>query len=246
MMVQTQACTRVRSYEDAYNLFLQPANLRRAGWGPDKRALDGVRKTHLRVERGPNDAYYDVMLYQTAMARYYKPTPSGTSYGDRRVVWYNTDPRVSSQNFMYYVLGISWESVRKTTTDGRRVKVGMNKNAGHNFPVRLVYIDGKLDVSQSCDAPEDMPSTTSDERKAMRKEFRKWLRTYEAMAALMGEAGAMYCYVPEVVQAFKQGREFDPTSLVNVIATRGAAHVVNLAYPLGNVSRYEPSFMEVT
>ena len=230
-------CDRLESYEDCVELFTTPANLRRQGWGPDKRPLDDLRKTHMRVERG--DGYYDVVLYSTAMARYFKPE------GNTREVWYNCDSRNTTTDFNYRVLRVSEHGVSERTTDGRRVKVGFNKHASGLFPIRLHYVDGKLDTSKSQDAPCKLPSTTSTERKQDRRDFKKWLRPYIAMAEIMPEARANYYYVHDVKAAFKEDRALDPDMFVGCINAKGGAWVVDRVYPLGDVENYEESFKEI-
>lgn len=234
-------------YEDCDSLFLKPANLRRMGWGADKRPLDDLRKVHLHVERGPmgdddKPDYYDVVLYQTAMARYFKPRMADGK--ELRNVWYNCHPSSTSREFQWRVLGIQGQALSKRTTEGKIVHVGVNKDAGTGFPVRLSYIDGRLSIPNSKDAPRQLPSTTSPERKEERKKFRKWLRTYEAMAKVM-EPAKSWLRPFDTKDAYLNGTEFDPTDLCNVLREKGATYVVNEVFPLGDVANYDQPFMEV-
>lgn len=241
----------VRSYEDAARLFKKPANLRRMGWTPDMRPLDGVRKTHMYVQVGPDAAYYDVILYQTAMARYFKPVPSGTSYGDKREVWHNVHGSQSSSSFQWSVLGFGASNYTMTSTEGKRVLVGMNPNGSgprRAFPVRLHLVGGKLDVANSTDSPAQLKSLTSADRKAERRAFSKWLTTYEAMSKIIdGQVGWMAnAYTDTVKDAFMTNALFDPTHLCMYIKARGKKKVVDSLYPLGDVDQFNPSFKELT
>jgi len=238
---------RVRSYEDCVELFKAPANLRRMGWGADKRPLDGVRKTHMRVERGPDDTFFDVMLFRTAMARYYKPeTIDGH---DHREVWYNVHGSQSSSTFQWNVLGFhKLNHVRETTT-GTEVIVGMNPEAHGVFPVRLHLVDGKVWVDRSRDAPAKMASTTSAERKEERKAFKKWLRPYEAMSKIVTGHGKLvptWKMVQDLNRFYITKELFDPTDLCAYIQATGIAQVVNAVFPLGNVENYNPSLKDAS
>lgn len=234
MQVKLRNCKAMLSYEDCARLFMSPANLRRTGWEPDTRPLDNHRKTHLRVKRGPDGSYFDVVLYQTAMARYFRPV------GNTHDVWYNTDPRQTSQQFNWNVLGHG-EQWKLRTTEGIDVCVGMNKNASGVFPVRLHYVNGLLDVANSCDAPLLLRPTTSDERKAERKAFRAWLRPYIAMSKII-DGRYIYCVWSEVICAFTVDAGFDPTNLAMALKYKGVNFVVNACYPLGDVIQYHKSF----
>lgn len=226
-------------YEDCEYLFTKPANLRRMGWGADKRPLDDLCKTHLRVER--YDGYYDVMLYRTAMARYFKPQM--VDGVEVREVHYNCHPSQTSTEFQWRVLGVGRQFARRTT-DGRMVNVGIDKDVGGSFPVRLYYEDSKLNVAKSVDAPWPRPSTTSPERKLDRRNFRKWLHTYEAMAKIMEDRNNWF--TPHAVKAaYLSGEPFDPTQLCGCITAKGAAWVVNQVFPLGDVEHWDSPFEEI-
>lgn len=228
---------RATSYEDCAAMFEQPANLRRMGWGADKRPLDGVRKTHMHVLKG--DDYFDVVLYQTAMARYYKPD------GDKREVWYNVHDSMSSKMFQNHILRVDPAAFTQRNLDGVQVLVGMNAHSGGPFPARLRYVDGKLDTSKSRDCPAQLKSTTSPERKAERKAFKKWLRPYEAMGKIM-DRGASYTNFRHIEHCYMTNELFDPTGLVSYIQVNGITAAVDKVYPLGDVDHYNESFKVVS
>jgi hypothetical protein len=235
-------CKRIQSYADCVQLFHDvPANTRRAGWNENNRPLADIRKHHMRVECKTNplsgQAFFDVVLYHTSMARFFEPS------NDTVDVWYNCDPRHTSQAFNWRVL--LHDSRRDyATTDGRRVAAGFNKNALGEFPVRLHFVGGKLDVANSQDAPNVAGKRTSPERKAIRKRFKEWLRTYHAMSKIM-DGGVQPINQAEVRAAFERDSEFDPTQLALFIKAYSVEDAVNAFYPLGDVIHYDPSFTEI-
>jgi len=237
MFATSNNCRRAASYEDCVKLFAAvPANTRAAGWNENNRPLDNIRKHHMRVERCRDGDHFDVVLYHTVMARFFRPA------NGEHVVWYNLDPRQTSKQFTSNVLMHS-ERKQYRTTDGRMVNVGLYSEASGSFPVKLTFVDGRLDAARSTDAPNPLAPTTSPERKAQRKAFRAWLRPYQAMATIM-EGRYMYCDWRTVISAFCSGIEFDPTDLAMALKYKGEKFVVNACYPLGDVLHYEPSFWE--
>jgi hypothetical protein len=233
----------VRTYEAAEKLFRETPKPRGAAWRDTQRPLDGNRKRHMRLEQG--NGYFDVMLYGTPMARYYKPeTVNGKEV---REVWHNVHGSQSSSTFQWYVCGFSPNNYQKVDTENRLRLIGMNPcdgQASTMFPVRLRFVDGLLDVSKSCDCPAQLGSTTSDQRKADRKAFKKWLRPFEAMSKLEA-LGAHYMDARQVTQAFITNELFDPTRLACYIKVNGTQKVVDAIYPLGDVEHFNPSFKEL-
>lgn len=235
--VNVSSLKRVESYEDCVELFTKAGPLKRTGWHEDERPLKDARSHHYRVGRGTD--CYDVILYGTVMARYFKPE------GNVRKVWYNTDSRTTSSQFMYYVLRL-WNTRSYTTVQGPNVHVGLNLRASGLFPIRLTFVDGKLDLDNSVDAPEFMPATTSDERKRERKELRKWLRPFEAMVKIVEPDRhlPLWGVVAQVTSYWKTDKAFDPTHLVECIRAHGVKNLINQCLPLGDVRRQNKPFME--
>jgi hypothetical protein len=231
----------VTSYEEAEVLFRTPLESQGYGWEEHMRPLDGKRKQHMRIEKG--DGYYDAVLYKTAMARYFKPVRTETGF--KRVVWYNTHDSNSSVAFQRGVLLVNPDRFVANTTYGTPVLVGMNpRRSSETFPVRLTYIKNKLDIDESQDAPAQIASITSAERKEQRKAFKKWLRPYEAMA-ILEEKGTQWLDTSKVKRAYEGEHSFDPTELVGHIKYSDVAKVINACYPLGDVSHFNPSFKEI-
>jgi hypothetical protein len=229
---------RVRLWEAADNLFLVKAP---RGWSDDERPLDAATKHHYRVRRSHDGGSCDLVLYHTPMVRLFRPD------GGRREVWVHPDPRQTSSQFLWHAAGFS-KYTASTTTDGRRVSVGINPGAtaSDGWPVKLVYINGKLDIAQSTDAPNSAGARTSPERKQQRKELRQFLQTYKAMGALMdgvpvfGSRTAADC-----LQEIQAGNEVDPTPLASFIKDHSIDQLVNYVHPLGDVVEYDPPFKEI-
>lgn len=230
-----------RSYKECEAFFAKPLGTKSKEWTEDMRPLDGLRKSHMHVLRGKD--YYDVVLYQTAMARYYKPEQIGTS--EQREVWYNVHGSQSSSSFQWNVLGFGVNNFTKKTTHGKSVLVGMNPEKSRElFPVRLRLVDGLLYVAKSRDCPAKLNPTTSPERVAQRKAFKKWLRPYEAMGKIM-ERGASYVNFSHIEHCYMTNELFEPTGLVSYIQLNGITAAVDKVYPLGDVPHYNESFKEV-
>lgn len=108
----------IMSYEKADSYFNGRTEHKRCkGWQSHERCLkekpSGNR--HYRIERHNDGAYYDVCLYSTVMARFYKPDEQGHSR-----VLYAGHSSVTSKSFMYRVLGV-WNGMSKLSTDNRCV-----------------------------------------------------------------------------------------------------------------------------
>jgi hypothetical protein len=233
----------VRTYEAAEKLFRDTPKPRGYMWRDTQRPLDDNRKHHMRVEQG--ESYYDAVLYKTSMARYYKPEIIDGK--EVREVWHNVHGSQSSSTFQWYVCGFGPNDYQKADTENRSRLIGMSpydRQASVMFPVRLRFVDGLLDVSKSRDCPVQLGNTTSDQRKADRKAFKKWLRPFEAMSKLEA-LGAHYMDARQVKQAFITNELFDPTNLACYIKVNGTQKVVDAIYPLGDVEHFNPSFKEL-
>lgn len=144
-------------------------------WDTDERPLDNARKHHYRIVQGIGEAHYDVCLYSTVMARFYKPAADG------RMVQYNYHNRMTSHNFMWRVLGLRTHvhgvlSLR--TTDGRTVMVPIGTGSRFNaaFGASLWFVgDDVIDVARSDHEVVTVPKYTP-EFKAWRHAMREGLK----------------------------------------------------------------------
>jgi len=127
-----------------------------------KKSASGNR--HYRIEQGFNADYYDVCLYQTVMARYYKPDEDG----NQRVLYagHNT---ITSSSFQQTVLGV-WSASRRTTTDGKQVVVPLYCNnvfhdLGDKFCTDLTLnAQGLLIVEKSRHAPHYTHKSSAEDK----------------------------------------------------------------------------------
>ena len=169
MFGNVNGCARVRSFEECQRHFeLTPEpTFPRGGhnpWEPNERPLDDKTKHHYRIVRGPNEEYYDAVLYSTTMARYYRPEEGG------RRVQYHDDDRGLSRQFMWRLIGSAKVMYMPVTEGPSRYFPAYGADlwltgSNHN-PV--------IDLSRSKHAPIEVPRM-SDELKAWKKEVRKEL-----------------------------------------------------------------------
>lgn len=162
----------IRNYEEAEYLFGQKPAPRGKYWYEDERPLGDNRQHHYRLEKG--NGYYDVCLYNTPMARYWKPE------GNTRRVEYTGHGSITSSSFMWNVLHVS-SLLGLETTDGRTVAVPIVPAS--DLATSLVLVDDKLDVEQSTH-PRMFHYVSSERDKAERAEWRKKLEPWLDMMVL--------------------------------------------------------------
>jgi hypothetical protein len=165
-------------------------------WGRDARPLDNLRKRHYRIERAryddsPEPAYFDVCLYHTTMARFYKPEPDGC-----RRVEYTFHGSVTSTQFMWRVVGINGRTLHYEHTDlGYPVDVPVSyKTLG-----TTLWFDSKgrlltarsshVQVYRSIASPE-----LREWRKGMRKALEPFLMLMEMRLPTIEFAGGASSY----------------------------------------------------
>lgn len=146
----------INDFESAHEWFTQtPKPVTRKGqWNDNHRPLKDTRSWHYRIEQGRDGEFYDVMLYTTAMARFYKPTPDG-----RRVMYTSHGSNMSKQ-FMRSVTRHS-NLLHMDTTDRQTVAVPVSYKdsiyeAGHGFSASLWFDNSphkRLVVEQSAHTP---------------------------------------------------------------------------------------------
>jgi hypothetical protein len=108
----------ITSYAMAETHFSQtPEHKRCKDWQSHERCLKrrASGNRHYRLEQHNGGEYYDVCLYRTVMARFYRPDESGHCR-----VLYAGHGTVTSKSFMWNVLGV-WKHMSRTATDGRVV-----------------------------------------------------------------------------------------------------------------------------
>lgn len=177
MFGNVNGCARVRSFEECQRHFeLTPEpTFSRGGhnpWETNERPLDDKTKHHYRIVRGPNEEYYDAVLYSTTMARYYRPEEGG------RRVCYNNDSRVLSGQFMWSVVQSGGRIPQLHTTGGKDVFVPIGYASRYgDFGADLWFTGPNANLlltPKSRHKPIEVPRM-SDAWKAWKKAVRKEL-----------------------------------------------------------------------
>lgn len=156
MFSSTQNLPTINDFESAHEWFTKtPKPVTRKGqWNDNQRPLKDTRSHHYRIEQGRGGEYYDVVLYTTAMARFYAPTPDG------RRVMYTAHNSNTSKQFMRNVTRHS-TLMHMDTTDNQTVAVPVSyKDSiyedGHGFSASLWFDNSphkRLVVEQSAHTP---------------------------------------------------------------------------------------------
>jgi len=188
---QCTSITIIGGYPAAVRHFEDTKLPRGTKWGEDERPLYNTRSHHYRLVRGPDGAYYDVVLYSTPMLRLFKPNEDGT-----RELCLRANLSRASSMFMWSVCGFGY-APRFTTTEGDAVlvplscwpqaavqRVGSTPSIPDGFSA-LITLDaeGRLIRERSA---HYMPyvRVMSDENKAVRVQWSAKLATYIDMLML--------------------------------------------------------------
>lgn len=183
--IQTQSMTAITSYDEAVKHFQREPECKARSRGdllfsPNERPLRDARSPHLLLRAGPDMAYFDCVLYQTSLVRYYKPE-SDTS---RVLVGYH-DSQSSSKFLWRMGFGLMelWHTV-----DGRHVYVPLVGNsripgvddvwAADLHFAHYSYGMRRLDTAKSWHHPVKVPRTSKErvaERKAKVKPFEPYI-----------------------------------------------------------------------
>lgn len=158
----TRNLQRAKSYADCVDLFTKISKPRGNGWSENERPLGSAYQRHYRVERRYNGDWFDVILYRTTMARFYKPEADG-SYR----VQYSWDSRTTSSQFMHHVVHVNQVEMYRTKDGERKVPIGPGELSTDLWITPL----GTLDMARSHHSQVYVPKV-SEEFKAWRKAFR--------------------------------------------------------------------------
>lgn len=181
MYANVKGLARVQTYAHAEKYFaeVQPHS-RCKKYLPYQRSLKPQRPSgnhHYRIEKHEEGNYYDLVLYQTTMARYYKPNPDGS---ERRL--YNGHNTQTSKQFMWQVCG-KWSRF-KALAIGRDEPVIVPLYSRDALPDRtdlftadLTYINEELDLSRSHHTPHYRFVMTEDD-KANRAKIKNLMRPF--------------------------------------------------------------------
>jgi hypothetical protein len=200
----------IRNYDDADRWFNKtPKPVTRKGqWNDNQRPLKDKRSWHYRIEQGRDGEFYDVCLYHTVMARFYKPTPEG------RRVMYAAHPSNLSKQFMGNVTWHSHFQTRLTTTNEIVAVPVANRDSiidGRTpFSASLWFSPSdKLDIAQSAHTPHYVHRMNADD-KALRVQARANAEPMITLACLrMAEFDAAATYDGDQLQPFTGGVNLD-------------------------------------
>lgn len=204
----------INDFESAHEHFTQTPKpyTRKGQWNDNQRPLKDNRSHHYRIEQGRGGEYYDVMLYTTAMARFYAPTPDG-----RRVMYTSHDSNTSKQ-FMRNVTRHS-TLMHMDTTDRRTVAVPVPakdciSEDGHEFSASL-WLDNspykRLVVEQSAHTPMYTHKVGKSDKET-RDHIKALCEPYITLACMRLQGAQRDGYVNEdLLRPFKGGVSVDWT-----------------------------------
>ena len=186
----------IRNYKEADNHFIDTRKPPRSKkWDENERPLKNVSAYHYRLIRHRGGEFYDVVLYNTTMARFYKPTAEGH---ERRL--YMGHYSQTSTSFMHTVVYVSpvtympvqpierpyyrWDEKDKKVAvfigQGKRIgdDMGMDYSADLWFDANDLLL---VDKSRALDAHR---LVSTEEDKAKRKELRQLMEGYAMLMAM--------------------------------------------------------------
>ena len=188
------ALPAITSYEQAKKWFDKtPKPPRSKRWSDHERPLKNVSSWQYRLERGEDDAYFDVCLYHTKMIRYLKPDQHGY-----RLVYIRGDNSQTSRKFLARNVSGNYggEVASYVGEDNKQCVVPFSHivhkhyrrdhpeitHGNELFSAMLTFNStGKLVVSASDHIPVHK-RVVSDERRQERAAFRKQIETIKLLA----------------------------------------------------------------
>lgn len=183
-----QSLPTIDSYEAAQAYFdktKKPPRSKR--WAEHERPLRNTRLHHYRIEhhsQADGQEWYDVVLYRTPMARYYKPE------GSRRRVLLNGHSSNMSNQFRWSVLRYGRRFNTQAIFEGMEYTAivpihtrNTIMDKGEQFCVDLWFDDYLLDVAAS-QHTRHYTRKSSDEDKQQRKDVKQAMQSVLLMACM--------------------------------------------------------------
>jgi hypothetical protein len=172
----------VRTYEEAEKQFNKRGAVRSKKWAENERP---IYKTYHHYRVVKHAEYYDLILYRTVMARYFKPETIDGKLHERCL--YMGDQSITSRDFMWHVLGVE-RGLREIMLDGTKVIAPIYHRAslhhdGESFSADYLYVDGVLDTTKSMHTRHFRKVSSKDDR-AQRAEVVKLFEPYIMMAQM--------------------------------------------------------------
>jgi hypothetical protein len=189
---------RIDSYEAAHAHFTstpipgKPGSVLRASWEEDERPIGTKLQHHYRIKSG--EGCYDVILYNTTMARFHRPDTDGTY-----TVQYCHDSRTTSKAFVWDVLhrGSTTHTYTDTSDAKRCVPIAYLFNT-----VLCFTPEGRLIVKHSTHA-QIYNNVKSEEHKKALAQFRANVMPLLELLELT-VADTLRDYTPD----YRKGRPF--------------------------------------
>lgn len=211
MYANVRGLAGIPTYAHAEQFFaeVQPHS-RCKKYSPHQRSLKPQRPSgneHYRIEKRFDGEYYDLILYQTVMARYYKPNDDGSQ---RRL--YNGHNTQTSKQFMYQVSGVWHTKLYDAHGPDDKVVVPLYPHnaltdRGDDFTADLTFINNELDLTRSKHTPHYRQVLTDED-----KENRARIKTL--MRPLLD---LMYLRMPAFIENaelnYSAGRPFGGSNL---------------------------------
>ncbi len=216
---KTYTLPTIRNYHEAHKYFEgRPKPPRSTKWGEHQRPLKDTRSYHYRIERHEDGDFYDLVLYQTTMARYHKPHEDGT----HRKEYQNHDSQ-TSRSFLWDVADVGGlQPVTDTEGVQRIMPIHYRSMPGYQFSVDAWFSpSGKLMVDKSVHT-RHFRVVSSAEDKATRKMYRQMfdpLLTLVALQLPVFEANLKWDY--DTAGAFQSASlSFSARQALNEMAKR--------------------------
>lgn len=215
--INTYNIATIQNYGQAHAFFNEahyPARSKK--WLPHQRPLRNTSSPHLRIEKGEHLGlqYYDLVLYQTPLVRYFEPNADG-----EQAVWLKNHYTNSSQRFLWNARW--WDGKKMVNTEGREFPLQLSGqlNLARNlwddeFTCKLVMTAGGCVIeSKSAHIPFARKRSTATHR-AKRKQLR------ESMAMLFDMMEMQYqSFISDIEIDEYQGRPFTLRATVGLKAT---------------------------
>lgn len=176
----------IGGYDQAARHFAETKKPKTARWADDERPLYNTRSLHYKIVRGANADYFDLVNYDTALIRYYRPNANG----DQRILVRDWDSMVSRQFlFKHRWYNSKCLTVREADGTERSGRLLLNRLVGdaekHGVPrgwsADIMMVAGNednptIDITRSRHIP-GMKAAATDEDKAKRKELKQLTTT---------------------------------------------------------------------
>jgi len=162
-----------RSYAEAQSIFNHRGAVRSKKWMENQRPL---YKTYFHYRVVKYADHFDIVLYNTVMARYYEPTMVDGKQHERRL--FIGDNSQTSKDFMSNVLNkCSWRRVENSQR-GEVIAPVYNKafmyDGDEPFSADFMYVDGVLDTTKSTHTPHYRMVSGNEDKTARAEVLKKF------------------------------------------------------------------------